>query len=81
MSESYLHIKYALRLLPAEHVAIIRPSRCGSGLNILTAIHPRIPPNRKVKPILTGINHLEQVEEEKLEIKADKDLVSDVLLL
>lgn len=46
--------------LPAEHVAITRPSRCLGGLRILTTIQPRIPPIRNVIPRLTGINHLEK---------------------
>lgn len=44
--------------IPDEHVAMIRPSRWGFGLNILTTTHPRIPPNKKVRPMFTGINHL-----------------------
>ena len=44
--------------LPDEHVAMTRPSKWGLGFTSLTAIHPSIPPKRKVKPILTGINHL-----------------------
>lgn len=39
-------------------MAMIRSCRYGSGLTTLTATHPKVPPTRKVIPILTGMNHL-----------------------
>lgn len=44
--------------IPVEHMAMIRSCKYGSGLTTLTATHPKVPPTRKVIPILTGMNHL-----------------------
>lgn len=51
--------------LPEAHVAMISPSKCGLGFSSLTAIHPSIPPNRKVRPTLMGINHLRREDRTK----------------
>ena len=48
------------RWVPEEQVAMMRPSRWGFGLRIFTIIHPSIPPNKKVNPMFTGINHLQE---------------------
>lgn len=45
-------------MLPDEHEAMIRPSTFKFGFSIFTIIHPRIPPIKKVNPMLIGINHL-----------------------
>jgi len=45
-------------MVPDEQEATMSPCSFKFGFSIFTIIHPRIPPNKKVSPMLTGINHL-----------------------
>ena len=59
---TYIHIYiYTLNfdaMVPVEQAATIRPCTFKLGFSNFTSIHPRIPPIKKVSPMLIGINHL-----------------------